>query len=90
MSKSLGNVIDPLDVLERHGIDPLRYYFLRHIDTFTDSAGKQRSQTLKSIKKVSGRVYALNVKITGEEQGDDGPPPFSDPNDFPLGGQHSA
>ena len=34
-----------------------------YIDTFTDSEGKQRSQTLKSIKKVSGRVYALNVKI---------------------------
>ena len=61
-----------------------------YIDTFTDSAGKQRSQTLKSIKKVSGRVYALNVKIAGEEQGDDDLPPFSDPNDFPIGGQHSA
>ena len=37
MSKSIGNVIDPMDVLERHGIDAFRYYFLRHIDTFADS-----------------------------------------------------
>ncbi|MBQ6396125.1 methionine--tRNA ligase [Candidatus Saccharibacteria bacterium] len=37
MSNSLGNVIDPLEVLSRHGLDPFRYFFLRHIDTFLDS-----------------------------------------------------
>lgn len=37
MSKSIGNVVDPLEVLDKHGIDAFRYYFLRHIDTFTDS-----------------------------------------------------
>ena len=37
MSKSLGNVVDPMEVVERHGLDAFRYYFLRHIDTFVDS-----------------------------------------------------
>lgn len=37
MSKSIGNVVDPIEVLERHGREALRYYFLRHIDTFSDS-----------------------------------------------------
>ena len=36
MSKSIGNVIDPIEVLEKHGADAFRYYFLRHVDTFTD------------------------------------------------------
>ena len=37
MSKSIGNVVDPMEVLEKHGLDAFRYYFLRHIDTFADS-----------------------------------------------------
>ena len=37
MSKSIGNVVDPLEVLEKHGTEAFRYFFLRHIDTFADS-----------------------------------------------------
>ncbi len=37
MSKSIGNVIDPTEVLEKHGLAAFRYFFLRHIDAFTDS-----------------------------------------------------
>ena len=37
MSKSIGNVVDPIEVLEKHGTEAFRYFFLRHIDTFADS-----------------------------------------------------
>lgn len=37
MSKSLGNVIDPMEVLNRKGLPAFRYFFLRHIDSFADS-----------------------------------------------------
>ncbi|WP_003610742.1 methionine--tRNA ligase [Methylosinus trichosporium] len=31
MSKSLGNVVDPIDLATRYGVDQLRYFFLREI-----------------------------------------------------------
>lgn len=37
MSKSIGNVVDPIEALDRHGLDAFRYFFLRHVDTFADS-----------------------------------------------------
>ncbi len=37
MSKSLGNVIDPLLFIEKYGTDALRYYVAREISPFEDS-----------------------------------------------------
>lgn len=37
MSKSLGNVIDPLAMVEKYGVDGTRYLLLRHIHPFEDS-----------------------------------------------------
>lgn len=36
MSKSLGNVIAPKDVVEKYGVDAFRYFFLRHIPSYDD------------------------------------------------------
>ncbi len=37
MSKSLGNVIDPLAIVDEYGADALRYYLARHVSPFEDS-----------------------------------------------------
>ena len=37
MSKSLGNVITPVEVVERYGIEALRYFVCRELSTFEDS-----------------------------------------------------
>ena len=36
MSKSLGNVIDPLQLIEEYGAEAVRYYLARHISPFED------------------------------------------------------
>lgn len=36
MSKSLGNVVDPIEIIDRYGVDAFRYYFARHIPTLND------------------------------------------------------
>lgn len=38
MSKSRGNVVDPLDLIARYGIDPYRYFLLREISFGLDGA----------------------------------------------------
>jgi len=36
MSKTLGNVVDPSELINKYGADSLRYYFLREIPAFSD------------------------------------------------------
>lgn len=36
MSKSLGNVVDPVKLTQKYGIDPVRYYLLREIPAYDD------------------------------------------------------
>lgn len=37
ISKSIGNVVSPYDVVSQYGTDALRYYYLRHFNPFEDS-----------------------------------------------------
>ncbi len=37
MSKTLGNVVDPFDIVERYSTDALRYYLTREVSPFEDS-----------------------------------------------------
>jgi methionyl-tRNA synthetase len=36
MSKSLGNVVSPHEIIKKYGTDAFRYYFLRHIPSYAD------------------------------------------------------
>ena len=38
MSKSLGNVVDPMDMAERYGVDALRYFLLREVSFGQDGS----------------------------------------------------
>jgi methionyl-tRNA synthetase len=37
MSKSVGNVVNPKDLVDEYGVDTLRYYLARHVNPFEDS-----------------------------------------------------
>jgi len=37
MSKSLGNVVGPKEIMDKYGVEAFRYYFSRHVSTTDDS-----------------------------------------------------
>jgi len=46
MSKSLGNVVNPLDLIEKFGVDPVRYYLMREM-----VLGQDASFTIRIIRQ---------------------------------------
>ena len=55
MSKSIGNILDPLDIIKKYGIDQLRYYLIKEV-----SLGNDGSISLKSLKNCINNDLANN------------------------------
>ena len=41
MSKTLGNVISPMDQLEKYGLDAVRFYLIAGLPTYSDASYKE-------------------------------------------------
>ncbi len=74
MSKSLGNVVDPLQYTEKYGVDALRYYLLREIPTADDgdfSHGRfvdiYNSELANSLGNLVNRVLMMVERYCGGE-----------------------
>jgi len=74
MSKSLGNVIDPFELVKKYGTDPVRYYLLAEIPStedgdFTYEKFEQRynSDLASGIGNLLARVKTMAEKISFKE-----------------------
>jgi methionyl-tRNA synthetase len=77
MSKTLGNVIDPIEVIGRHGVDAFRYYLLRHIPSHDDGdfsfdrfETAYNSELANELGNSAQRVAAMAVKYLDGVLGD--------------------
>jgi len=68
MSKSLGNVVDPFDVVTEYGTDALRYYLLREIPSHDDGdfsrerMEERYAELANRLGNLVSRVAAMSVK----------------------------
>jgi len=70
MSKSLGNVVDPFELVKKYGADPVRYFLLREIPAyedgdFTEEKFKERynADLANGLGNYNSRVLTLAQKI---------------------------
>ena len=70
MSKSLGNIVPPWDVIERHGADAFRWYFLTSKQPWdgylfsTDAVGESLRQFLLQLWNTYG-FYVMYANVNG-------------------------
>ena len=55
MSKSLGNILDPLEIIEKYGIDQLRYYLIKEV-----SLGNDGNVSMDNLKNCINNDLANN------------------------------
>ena len=77
MSKTIGNIIDPNEVIDNYGLDAFRYFFARHIPTlddgdftwekFENSYNTELANDLgNAIQRVAGMVNRYQSGVIGE------------------------
>ncbi len=89
MSKSIGNVIDPLSIVDEYGTDALRYFLARHVHPFEDTdvtmekfKEAYNADLANGIGNLAARIMTLaesNVEKPVEVENDDSLPT---PNEF--------
>ena len=69
MSKSKGNILDPLEIVEKYGLDPLRYYLIKEVSFGNDGSITQdklenciNSDLANNYGNLCQRVISFNEK----------------------------
>jgi methionyl-tRNA synthetase len=74
ISKTLGNVVDPFAVVEKYGVDPVRYYLLREIPAYEDGdfsvkkfEERYHADLANGLGNFVARVTTLGERLKGKE-----------------------
>jgi len=88
MSKTLGNVVAPKEIVDKYGTDTFRYFFLRHIPSYSDGDFSwdrlERAYNDELADQLGNAVSRTAAMITQYQNGlvGDIPPPDHDISQF--------
>lgn len=77
ISKTVGNVVDPNEIIDKYGVDAFRYYFSRHIPTLDDGDftwekfenaynGELGNDLGNLIQRVAGMITRYQAGVVGQ------------------------
>jgi methionyl-tRNA synthetase len=90
MSKSLGNVVDPMELAERFGVDQLRYFLLREISFGQDGSYSQEAIVNRANSELAnsfGNLAQRSLSMIFKNLGGIIPGPGKAQEDMALQGQ---
>ncbi len=64
MSKTIGNIVDPSEIIKKYGVDALRYYLLREIPPFDDGDFSYRRLNEVYSSDLANELGNLVMRIT--------------------------
>lgn len=78
ISKSVGNVVDPMEIIEGYGVDAFRYYFARHIPTqddgdftwekFENAYNNELANELgNTVSRIARMVMSYQAGVVGDD-----------------------
>lgn len=64
MGKSLGNAVDPIELLDRYGVDPVRHYLLREVPFGADGSYTEQALILRTNVELANDLGNLLSRTT--------------------------
>ena len=69
MSKSKGNILDPLEIIKEYGLDPLRYYLIKEV-SFGNDASKsgKNSIRLPELSSINNKLNYNQIRAMADSR----------------------